>query len=222
VTWGFATSGVNVSAAASVSYKLTKPAGGRAEIDQQVGTAHVWKMVVALSAASGSVRLRPVATPGAYRFSLAVYSKARQLLLRTASKTLYVFGQVPLSVFCAHIPQGAGSCADQDSNYEMTSDNGRAQIGSVLLVYSAVSEMDGNSPASPMIDSPKSTCRSVSLNLGVLGYLPEHNGSGDVINGQVVQAAANPISFTLAGDQVTPESFSVGGGPWQLKFSATK
>jgi hypothetical protein len=204
VSWSLP-SQATAGAATPISYTSTLSHGSHLAVQRPVGTAKVWRTVLALPGRSGSADLPPVAL-GAHPLRLAEIRGGR--VLAEQRKTLKVFGHVPFATLFPSGSRGSYATPTASFGYALVENwtNGDHGLGAISVTHS--------------------TCRLVHIEFvagtGVSFPLPAIDYVGDMGTLTVVQEREDPVSAVVPFDGASTLETPVGvGESWSVNVSNT-
>jgi len=197
-----------------IEYKASGlPAGAKLELQRTFGTAKVWKDVTWLKGHNGTKTIASVRL-GLYSYRIKVYKQHKNIVFSPA-KALYSYGRIQLASLC-NAQYNHSSIDVYDTN---NCDTQTVQVGGNIFTYLIEDTPPGWTSTDTVVKvSGKSTsCRSISIQFG----LDNNAGSSDKAYVQVIQAAGNPQSTSVAEGSIGSAYFKLDGGPWYLNLATS-
>jgi hypothetical protein len=194
---------VSADAPISINFSSTRlPAGTAVHIQQQVGTAHVWKTVASATGTSGSKTLAGKGM-GVYEFRIVAVLH-RRTLASSPPRAVYFYGPVTMTTLCTALNTPCSS--------------GTEQIGTTVYEYA-------EGPNAPGFRYPEFgetfhdnhiTCRSA-----VITFASDRPSSSNIAYLRLLQASSEPQEASTPGLTVGTFDISFDSGPWYLDNSNT-
>lgn len=191
------------------------PKGSVVALQRENGASGPWKTVKTLHAHSGSGSA-PALAIGLYGMRVAVLKNGR--LVAQHRKTVYVYGDINFSALC-NAPEVQWKNNDGGCNQTA------AQVGENLFPSAATFEAPGSSsqlaPATNLLVTPATSCRTMTLNYGESNADDQHAGGNMTITQTVVQEH-NPLNTnTFPGGTLETTTVKLDGGAFEITDEST-
>ncbi|HEV3323791.1 MAG TPA: hypothetical protein VG147_16565 [Solirubrobacteraceae bacterium] len=202
---------VSTGTPATVTWKVAgRPAGARVALQRAMGSRHVFRTLKMLGSSMGSSTL-PSYGLGSYTFRVIVIGSRGRLLAQSVTRTLRVYGTVPLAALCPALT------FDEDFNFGCST--GVVQASGHVFEYVAKVAMDNEGHQTVALTSPQTTCRSIGLQFvgGVGGesYVKSYTVA-------LVQTSLDATQVTGTPGELEQMTANLDGGPWQLNTQANR
>ena len=212
----FVARNIDVGASPVVTYSTKNvPGNATVQLQELVGLKHVWHRVANPRAVRGRVALPRVSAMGTDSYSIAIVNSRHQLLFRSKSQTLHVFGTVTLQTFC----HDSEACSGNP---------GSERIGSNLFNYvEGVPEMDTNPPSfDTLFKVRRTTCRAADIQVAV-GWNDQLITADypfyahDVVTATVATARLAAQTISVPIETVGTLNATLDGGSWELDVATS-
>jgi hypothetical protein len=175
------------------------PAGAKDYLQRQFGSAHVWKNVMLLKAASGTATA-PGVQIGKYAYRMHV-TKSGKVLVNSRTRSLYSYGTVALSTLCA------------DEYVECSTNT--VQIGDHVFSY-VLTGANAYPDYSTVLKLTSTSCNSMDLQFGT-----DDTTSGAEAYIEVIQTSSDPEYGSTPISTIGTFTGGLDGGPFYLEVSET-
>jgi hypothetical protein len=191
------------------------PKGSALALQRESGTSGPWRTVKQLHSRSGS-GTAPALAIGLYGMRVAVIKNGR--VVAQKSKTVYVYGDIDFKALC-----------DAPNVQWQNNDGGcnatAAQVGQNLFPSAATFDAPGSSspsaPATNILVSPSTSCRSMTLQYGESNADDQHAGGNMQITQTVVQEHSAPNTSVFAGGTLQTTTVKLDGGAFEITDEST-
>jgi hypothetical protein len=187
-----------------------RPTGARVALQRAMGSRHVFRTLKTLRSSIGSSTL-PSYGLGSYTFRVIVIGSDGRLLARSLTRTLRVYGTVSLSALCGTLT------FYEDFNFGCST--GVVQASGHVFEYVARVPMDNEGHETVALTSPKTTCRSITLQFvgGVGGenYIKSYTVT-------LVQTSLDATQVTGTPGQLEQLTANLDGNSWQLNTQTNR